>query len=111
MNKKRFAEITRRNAREVMKQARRELSPDAPEPLAGVALSNEQARSIRELVEARYAHEPIATPYGKLPIRDLVRGLEPPRPIRNPVVYWASRTAEADKVCPFGRNRLAGKPA
>ena len=60
-----FAEITRRNAHEVMKQARRELSPDAPEPLAGVALSNEQARSIRELVEARYAHEPISTPYGR----------------------------------------------
>ena len=87
---KKLAEASRRTAREVFARARRELSPDTfvepPTTIRGVTLSVEGNRVVRQAIEMFYAHEPIATPYGKLPVRDLVRGLEPPRPIRNPVV-------------------------
>jgi len=55
------------------------LSPDGfVEPaitIAGVSLENEQAKVVREAIEGYYAHEPISTPSGALPVRDLVRGL------------------------------------
>lgn len=98
---KKLAEASRRTSREVFRRARRELSPDTwREPdivIDGVRLSVEEAEVVRWAVEGFYAREPIATPLGDLPVRDLVRGVtgdrfDRPAASRDNVISFPSAT-------------------
>jgi hypothetical protein len=71
---------SRREIREMLNRARREgLDADKwIEPtvvIDGVRLDKAQCRLVREAIEGFYARDPIATPLGDLPVRDLVRGV------------------------------------